>query len=94
MLWRAATKKSTMKRSYTLGCDDDPLLTIDRVLFRGYIDKLNMGQVQHGATIGTLLSNTDDTIIHTEVLATRGAEAKTVKGNRDLKVDRICKEER
>lgn len=36
----------------------------------------------------------DDTIIHTEVLATRGAKVKTVNGNKDLKADRICKEER
>lgn len=27
--WRAATKKSTTKRSYTLGCDDDLLLVVN-----------------------------------------------------------------
>jgi hypothetical protein len=61
-------------------------------LFRGYIDKLNMGQGQDGAAIWTLVFDTDDTIIQTEVLATRGAKAKNVKGNKDLKVGRICNE--
>lgn len=63
-------------------------------LFRGWTDKLNMDQGQDGAATWTLVFNTDDTIIQTEVLAIRGAKAKTIKDNKDLKASRICYEKR